>query len=67
MNSHWTEQKPVILVVDDERDHADGMVEALGKLPVEALAVYTGEHAIEVLRNQRVDVVVTDLKLEGQR
>jgi DNA-binding NtrC family response regulator len=52
--------------VDDERDHADGMVEALGKLPVEALAVYTGEHAVEVLRNQRVDVVVTDLKLDGQ-
>jgi DNA-binding NtrC family response regulator len=52
--------------VDDERDHADGMVEALGKLPVEALAVYTGEHAIEVLRNQRVHVVVTDLKLDGQ-
>ena len=53
-------------MVDDERDHADGMVEALGKLPVEALAVYTGEHAMEVLRNQRVHVVVTDLKLEGQ-
>ncbi len=66
MTSHWTEQKPVVLVVDDERDHADGMVEALGKLPVEALAVYTGEHAIEVLRSQRIDVVVTDLKLEGQ-
>jgi len=66
LSVHWTEHKPVVLVVDDERDHADGMVEALGKLPVEALAVYTGEHAIEVLRNQRVDVVVTDLKLEGQ-
>jgi len=56
----------VILVVDDERDHADGIVEALGRLPVKALAVYTGEHAVEVLRNQQVDVVVTDLKLEGQ-
>ncbi|MCX5643680.1 MAG: sigma-54 dependent transcriptional regulator [Phycisphaerae bacterium] len=66
LSSHWTQQKPVVLVVDDERDHADGMVEALGKLPVEALAVYTGEHAVEVLRHQRVDVVVTDLKLEGQ-
>ncbi|MCL5280245.1 MAG: sigma-54 dependent transcriptional regulator [Planctomycetes bacterium] len=66
MNNRWTEQKPVVLVVDDERDHADGMVEALGKLPVEALAVYTGEHALEVLRSQRVHVVVTDLKLEGQ-
>ncbi len=66
LNHRWTEQKPVVLVVDDERDHADGMVEALGKLPVEALAVYTGEHALEVLRNQRVHVVVTDLKLDGQ-
>ena len=53
--------------MDDERDHADGIVEALGRLPVvEALAVYTGEHAVEMLRNQRVDVVVTDLKLDGQ-
>ena len=66
LSSQWTQQKPVVLVVDDERDHADGIVEALGKLSVKALAVYTGEHAIEVLRNQRVDVVVTDLKLEGQ-
>jgi len=60
------EYRPVVIVVDDERDHADGIVEALGKLPVKALAVYTGQDAIELLRNQRVDVVVTDLKLEGQ-
>ncbi len=61
-----TEQRPVVLVVDDERDHADGIVEALGKLPVKALAVYTGEDAIAMLRSRRVDVVVTDLKLEGE-
>jgi DNA-binding NtrC family response regulator len=66
LSDYRTEQKPVILVVDDERDHADGIVEALGRLPIKALAVYTGEHAVEVLRNQQVDVVVTDLKLEGQ-
>lgn len=66
MSSRRTEQQPVVLVVDDERDHADGIVEALGRLPVKALAVYTGEHAIEVLQNQRIDVVVTDLKLDGQ-
>jgi len=61
-----TQQKPVVLVVDDERAHADGVVEALGKLPVKALAVYTGEDAIEMVRSRRVDVVVTDLKLEGK-
>ncbi len=60
-----TEQRPVVLVVDDERDHADGIVEALDRLPVKAVAVYTGEDAIEVLRSRQVDVVVTDLKLEG--
>jgi DNA-binding NtrC family response regulator len=60
------EYRPVVMVVDDERDHADGIVEALGKLPVKALAVYTGEDAVEVLQNQHVDVVVTDLKLEGK-
>jgi len=54
------------MVVDDERDHADGIVEALGKLPVKAMAVYTGEDAVDVLQNQHVDVVVTDLKLEGR-
>jgi DNA-binding NtrC family response regulator len=60
------ERKPVVMVVDDERDHADGIVEALGRLPVKAMAVYTGEDAVQVLQNQRVDVVVTDLKLEGR-
>jgi len=59
------EQKPVVLVIDDERDHADGIVEALGKLPVKAMAVYTAQDAIEIVRSQRVDVVVSDLKLGG--
>jgi DNA-binding NtrC family response regulator len=66
LSDHWTEQKPVVLVVDDERDHADGIVEALARSSVESLAVYTGEHAVEVLRSQPIDVVVTDLKLDGR-
>jgi len=57
------EEKSVILVVDDERDHADGIVESLEKLPVKAVAVYNGKDALEIVRNQQVDVVVTDLKL----
>jgi DNA-binding NtrC family response regulator len=55
----------VILVVDDERDHADGIAEGLDKTGVKAIAVYGGEDALEIVRNQQVDVVVTDLKLEG--
>jgi len=57
--------KGIILVVDDERDHADGIVEALEKLPVKAIAVYSGKDALQIVRRQRVDVVVTDLKLDS--
>ncbi len=56
----------VILVVDDERDHADGMVEALEKQCEKAIAVYSGKDALEMLRSQQIDVVVTDLKLDDE-
>jgi len=56
----------VILVVDDESGHADGIAESLEKLCSKAIAVYSGADAVEILRNQRVDVVITDLKLGGE-
>jgi two-component system response regulator HydG len=55
----------VILVVDDERNHADGIVEALGKLCAKSVAVYSGSDTLDILRNERVDVIITDLKLGG--
>lgn len=58
-------KESLVLVVDDEREHADGIAEALEKLCSRAIAVYDGDDALEILRSERVDVVVTDLKLEG--
>ncbi len=58
----------IILVVDDERDHADGIAEALEDLytrRAKTIAVYNGKDALEILRERTVDVVVTDLKLGG--
>jgi len=55
----------IILVVDDERDHADGIAEALQKCYTKAIAVYSGKDALEILRSETVNVVVTDLKLGG--
>jgi len=55
----------IVLVVDDEREHADGIVEALEKFCAKAVAVYNGTDAVEMLANERVDVVVTDLRLDG--
>ena len=53
----------VILVVDDEHSHADGIAEALEKLGIKAIAVYSGKDALEILHSRQVDVVITDLKL----
>ena len=55
----------VVLVVDDERDHADGISEALEKISARTITVYNGTDALEILRNEKVDIVVTDLKLGG--
>lgn len=60
------QKEGIILIVDDERDHADGIAESLGKLCVRAIAVYDGKDALEIVRNRQVDVIVTDLKLGGE-
>ncbi|TPV93385.1 MAG: sigma-54-dependent Fis family transcriptional regulator [Myxococcales bacterium FL481] len=56
---------PAVLVVDDE----GGIVEALRKVfAKEGHAVVTarnGRHALEVLRRQPVDVMITDLRMPG--
>lgn len=54
-----------ILVVDDEQNHADGIVEALENYCAKAIAVYRGEDALEIVRGQQFDIVITDLKLGG--
>ena len=59
------QKEGVILIVDDERDHADGIAESLEKLCARAIAVYDGTDALEIVRNRQVDVIVTDLKLGG--
>ena len=59
------QKEGVILIVDDERDHADGIAESLEKLCARAIAVYDGADALEIVRSQQIDVIVTDLKLGG--
>lgn len=53
----------VILVVDDERDHADGIAESLENCCTKAIAVYNGKDALEIVQTEKVDIVITDLKL----
>jgi DNA-binding NtrC family response regulator len=55
----------VILIVDDERDHADGIAESLQKLCAKVVPVYTGQQAIDTLGKEKIDIVITDLRLDS--
>ncbi len=56
-----------ILIVDDERPHADGMAEALEKYCSDPIVVYNAKDALDVIKNQYVDVIITDLKLDDDK
>lgn len=55
----------LILVVDDERNHADGIAESLERLPAKTITVYNGTDALEIVYSRKIDIIITDLKLEG--
>ncbi|MCD6405399.1 MAG: sigma-54-dependent Fis family transcriptional regulator [Planctomycetes bacterium] len=54
-----------ILVVDDEKDHAEAASEALRRIGYHVDTVYTSADALDALEQGPYDVVVTDLKLDG--
>jgi two-component system response regulator HydG len=56
-------KKTIILVVDEEKKHADGIVEALGDLNAEVIAVYTGAEALKLLNDRSIGIVITDFSL----
>lgn len=53
-----------VLVVDDNRSAADALARVLSKGGDEVEALYSGASAIDRIRAQRPDVVLTDLKME---
>src|SRR4051812_36368461 len=56
---------PRLLIVEDDRD----LSEFLGKVAREhgcgVLSAYTGEDALEILRSEQVDWLLTDIRLPG--
>lgn len=59
------EPERVILIVDDE----EGLREGLGKLLEDegyvVLCAETGEEALDVLQQSRIDLVLTDMRMPG--
>src|SRR4051812_22859696 len=60
-------KKSNILVVDDERDHAQVMCEALTRLGHKCDVTYNLHEAKSKLDRRNYDVVVTDLVMDGNR
>ena len=54
-----------ILIVDDDVAHAESLQDALELDGYLCAVVHGGAEALEVLREQGFDVVLTDLKMDG--
>jgi len=54
-----------ILIIDDDRDHAESIVDILAMRGNEVEAAYSGEAGIEVFRDHDFDIVFMDVKLPG--
>jgi two-component system response regulator HydG len=54
-----------ILIIDDEKEHADVLVEALQNQCEKAIPVYSATEALDALQGQKVDLVITDLNLRS--
>jgi DNA-binding NtrC family response regulator len=52
-----------ILVVDDRHEMAEMIADDLSDRGYEGLAVTSGREALRVLRTERIDVLVTDLRM----
>ena len=61
------DNKAHVLVVDDEREHAEVMCEALSRIGHQCDVTYSLDEAESRLDRRRYDVIVTDLVMEGKR
>lgn len=52
-----------IMIVDDEKKIADAMTERLRIRGIDAVAVYSGRSALQLLRKKTFDGIVLDLRL----
>ncbi|HET6428697.1 MAG TPA: sigma-54 dependent transcriptional regulator, partial [Phycisphaerae bacterium] len=57
--------KARVLIVDDYAPHADAVADVLGSVGHHCVVLYDAEEAIERLKRQHFDVVVSDLMFDG--
>jgi len=54
-----------ILIVDDERHIIDSLKNILSSAGYEVIEAYTSEQALQLLDNENVDLLITDVHLDG--
>ncbi|MCJ8013399.1 response regulator [Paenibacillus sp. KQZ6P-2] len=56
-----------LLIVDDLPIIVDGLLELLEQtdLPLHVMKAYSGEEALELLKNNKIDIVISDIKMPG--
>jgi DNA-binding NtrC family response regulator len=54
-----------VLFVDDETEFLETMLDRMRKRNVEVQGAGSGEESLTILRNDRIDVVVLDVKMPG--
>lgn len=52
-----------VLIVDDNRDHREALARAFAKAGYEVALAPTGEEALGLLAQARVDLVITDMRM----
>ncbi len=54
-----------VLIVDDEKEFSDSISGYFKALGYEVFNTYTGEQALDILKKEKPDVLLCDLKLSG--
>lgn len=54
-----------ILIVDDDRDFADSIADVLEEKGYKTLIAYSGQEAIETIKQRKIDMVFLDIRMPG--
>ena len=54
-----------VLIVDDEKPFVDTLVNRFNKRNIDTTGVFSGEEALELMKEKLFDVVILDIKMPG--
>jgi two-component system response regulator HydG len=64
MDERMTAEQIRVLIIDDEKFHAEALAESLGRVGYECVLAASGAAGLEKMEEEEFGVVITDLKME---